>query len=253
MTIMSRHRFQAMWEGMQAQGYFPRHPHYAMPEGESQLLWPAAQPDPLFQSIDFEADEVRLPGPYGVELERAIKRSEPYWLSRMFPIPAGGTALDLGCGYGRSLAWLRERFDGVVGVDISRAALDLAQTWFGSDRRVRLVRSSGDGLPDSIGDGTIDFIYCFTVFQHIPRRYTRRYLRACRRALKPGGVLVFNVLSGRHEAARTGVYGTEWAIGFSRADIERLTDLAGLRVRRICRWTMADAPGASWLWICAGP
>ena len=186
-------------------------------------------------------------------MERAIKRTEPHWLPRMFPLPAGGTALDLGCGYGRSIDWLRERFDAVIGVEIAKEPLAIARTRFGDDPRVRLLTAPGDRLPAAVAPRSLDFAYCFTVFQHIPRPFTQRYLRDFGRVLKPGGRLVFNLLSGPGARPDQRPYGAEWAMFYTADQAHALLADAGLAPVRLCRWRAQGLDDVSWLWVCAEP
>ena len=93
-------------------------------------------------------------------------------------------------------------------------------------------------------------MYAFTVFQHIPREYTTAYVQQARHNLRPGGLLVFNLLSDINEDLNTGAPGTEWAIGYSSAAASALVELAGLKLHKLVRWRAPGAP-ASWLWVAA--
>jgi len=72
-------------------------------------------------------------------------------------------ALDFGCGAGRLLLQMVNRFDSLVGVDVSSDQLALAKQNVRADD-IRLI-SSLDGL---VGEaGTFDFVNTFVVLQHI--------------------------------------------------------------------------------------
>jgi SAM-dependent methyltransferase len=99
-------------------------------------------------------------------------------------------ALEIGCGLGRICVALSERFDRVVGVDISSEML----------RRAREVASRpgvsyllGDGASlAQVRDGVVDLVLTFTVFQHIPSiGVIERYVHEAGRVLRPGGLFVF--------------------------------------------------------------
>jgi SAM-dependent methyltransferase len=245
-----------MWQQMQANGYFHAHADYRAADAESgddALLWPVAEPDALFQALDFAQDEVVFPRPYGVALERSIKQNEPHWLPCLFALPQSGSALDLGCGYGRSIDWLRERFDSVIGIEIADEPLAIARGRFRDDPRVRLLTAPGDRLPTAVAPASLDFAYCFTVFQHIPRRFVRRYLRDLARALKPDGRVVFNLLSAPAERPDQRPYGAEWVMFYSPDQARALLAEAGLAPVRLCRWRAQGLDDLSWLWVCAEP
>jgi SAM-dependent methyltransferase len=103
---------------------------------------------------------------------------------------ARGLAVEIGSGLGRVCLALADRFDRVIGVDISpemvRRARDLVP-----DPKISFQVGDGLGL-GGIDDGCADLVLSFTVFQHIPRpAIVHRYLTEAGRVLRPGGVLVF--------------------------------------------------------------
>jgi SAM-dependent methyltransferase len=104
--------------------------------------------------------------------------------------PAGrGLAVEIGCGMGRICLALGERFDRVVGYDISaemlRRARELVQ-----DPRIDFRLTEGATLP-GLTDSSADLVLTFTVFQHIPSvDVIRSYVEEAGRVLRPGGVFV---------------------------------------------------------------
>jgi SAM-dependent methyltransferase len=99
-------------------------------------------------------------------------------------------ALEIGCGLGRICLALAERFDRVLGFDISAEMLSRAVALVG-DAPVELRRTDGASLPD-VADGSVDLVVTFTVFQHIPDvEVIRSYVREAGRVLAPGGVFAF--------------------------------------------------------------
>jgi SAM-dependent methyltransferase len=105
--------------------------------------------------------------------------------------PAGRElAVEIGCGVGRICKALSERFDRVVGIDISPEMIRQARELVPDDR-VRFELGSGSSL-QPVQDGTADLVLTFTVFQHIPEiSVIEGYIREAGRVLKPGGVFVF--------------------------------------------------------------
>jgi SAM-dependent methyltransferase len=256
---MKRDEFQRMWNEMQKQGYFSQHPHYVdwtMDPGALKPVAPervdlAQPPEPPFDRIDFRASDVTFPR-YTEELERAIKRNEYFWLPKMFALPRGGTVVDVGCGFGRSLEWMRTIYDRCVGIDISEAAIRLATERFAGIQGVEFMVGPGDGLPAQIADQSVDFIYAFNVFEHVPRSFAAAYLSDFVRALRPAGCAVFNLLSGVQEHAQDGPPATEWRIGYPADAATAMIRDAGLQVEAAVRWGLPDTP-ASWLWFQACP
>lgn len=88
-------------------------------------------------------------------------RAEPWEDVAEFIEGRGGTtALDLGCGNGRHLAPLRERFDEAVGLDFSRSMLELCDA--------PVVRGDLSALP--FADSSADCVLCVAALHHLPSR-----------------------------------------------------------------------------------
>jgi ubiquinone/menaquinone biosynthesis C-methylase UbiE len=100
--------------------------------------------------------------------------------------PRGGTCVEVGCGPGRMTGVLAERFDRVVGVDVSEGMLERARaTVTVPNVDFRLV--AGDRL-DTVEDAIADALVCYLVLQHLPeRRIVLRYLEEFARVLAPAG------------------------------------------------------------------
>jgi SAM-dependent methyltransferase len=98
-------------------------------------------------------------------------------------------AVEVGCGLGRITRPLAERFQQVVGVDISKEMLRQARAHAGATGiRYELVDAT-HRLP--VGDGTADLVLAWTVFRHTSKSTFARYLEEARRVLKSQGCLVF--------------------------------------------------------------
>jgi len=98
-----------------------------------------------------------------------------------------GTAVEIGCGLGRICLALADRFDRVVGFDISAEMLARSRELV-SDPKVETRLTDGASLP-GLSDNTVDMVVTFTVFQHIPRvEVIRTYVNEVGRVLRPGGV-----------------------------------------------------------------
>jgi ubiquinone/menaquinone biosynthesis C-methylase UbiE len=102
-------------------------------------------------------------------------------------------ALDFGCGAGRLTQALADRFDEVIGVDISQGMLDLAQRYNRHGDRCRFLLNATDALPD-VRNESVDFIYTNIVLQHLPEpAMILRYLEEFVRILRPGGLAIFQL------------------------------------------------------------
>ena len=99
-------------------------------------------------------------------------------------------AVEIGSGLGRVVKSLAERFDRVIGVDISPEMVERAGQLVG-DPRVEFRLGDGRSLA-GIPDASVDLVLSFTVLQHIPDpKIIDGYLREAGRVLRPGGLLVF--------------------------------------------------------------
>ena len=107
-------------------------------------------------------------------------------ISQLHPALGRRKALDFGCGAGRLTQALANRFESVVGVDISPRMVELARR-HSKNPRASFVRN---GRPDlrEFASGSFDLVYSRITLQHIAPRYTRIYLREFVRVLAPGGL-----------------------------------------------------------------
>jgi SAM-dependent methyltransferase len=104
--------------------------------------------------------------------------------------PGHGLAVEIGSGLGRICRALADRFDRVVGADISAEMVRRAKELV-PDQRVSFEVVDGTTLAP-IEAGSADLVLSFTVFQHIPDvAVIEGYIREAGRVLKPEGVFVF--------------------------------------------------------------
>lgn len=100
---------------------------------------------------------------------------------------ASGTAIDFGCGTGKSFHYISPLFKNVVAVDISRELLHQAQQRpYGniSFRQLDLTQSRLS-LPKA------DFVFCCNVAMLPEIEKTHAIIRNAQRALRPGGTAAF--------------------------------------------------------------
>jgi len=100
---------------------------------------------------------------------------------RMVYGPPQGRLLDVGCGAGEGLLFLREMGWQVQGVDFDENAVNAA-------RKMRLDVQRGSLKEQSFPDGTFDVVNLSHVIEHLPDPIET--LAECRRILKRGGKLV---------------------------------------------------------------
>jgi SAM-dependent methyltransferase len=141
-------------------------------------------------------------------------------LGRYEALPAGRTkALDFGCGAGRMLLQLVDRFESIVGIDVSKDQLDLA----GQNVQARDLRllASLDAL--SAEAGTFDFVNTFVVLQHIRPEQGYQIIDKMLKLLRPGGSFALHFTVGdtrdtrrRMNWARYRLPPLHWAYNVSR-------------------------------------
>ena len=106
-------------------------------------------------------------------------------LERLGLSPAKLDVLDVGCGTGRLVELLRERFRGVKGVEPSQGMLD------GALRRGLPAGTFARGHAESIpfDDAAFDVAFSSCIFHHTPKTSHVGMVREMARTLKPGGLL----------------------------------------------------------------
>jgi ubiquinone/menaquinone biosynthesis C-methylase UbiE len=108
------------------------------------------------------------------------------FLRKMQFDPHGKTALEIGCGIGRIAHWMSQDFGQYIGVDVSPEMVERAKA-YGFPRTRFEVVSGGDlaGIPDN----SVDFVFSFAVFQHVPDEAAIfNYFAETARVLRPGGI-----------------------------------------------------------------
>jgi ubiquinone/menaquinone biosynthesis C-methylase UbiE len=114
------------------------------------------------------------------DLVRLMREHRP-----MYPV-----VVDVGCGAGRSLQKLRQRFAPqiLLGIDIDPHMLGVsAQAAAETGAAATLVAGSSSRLP--LADGCVDLLFCHQTFHHLVEQ--EQAIREFHRVLKPGGVMLF--------------------------------------------------------------
>jgi len=94
--------------------------------------------------------------------------------------------LDVGCNTGYGSRILAERAKKVIGIDVSKAAVEFANQKHSARN---LVFQYADGAQIEFPDNTFDVVTSFQVIEHVQE--TDRYLSEIVRVLKPKGYAIF--------------------------------------------------------------
>ena len=102
--------------------------------------------------------------------------------------------LDIGCGIGRILKPLADRYPGLqlFGVDVSEEMIRKGRIRLNEIENVKLIRTSGKDLKH-FEDNSFDFVYSYVVLQHIPRKFVHNYFDEISRILDEKGLFVFQM------------------------------------------------------------
>ncbi len=120
---------------------------------------------------------------------------------------ADSAVLEIGCGIGRFLKILACHFKKAIGVDISAAMLENAQSYCCCMPNVSYVLTNGNSLHD-VTDSTVEFVVSAGVFQHIiDQGVVIAYIKEALRVLKPGGLFLFQFEGTRVHAVGEGQHG----------------------------------------------
>ncbi len=124
------------------------------------------------------------------------------WVNEKFAgRPRHSKALDFGCGVGRLVIPLAQRFEQVVGVDISYSMLVVAA----KNCSERGIQNTDFVLTQEMCRdrlGRFAFIHSYIVLQHIPKAEGERLMRRLVDMLEPGGIAVLHVTIGRRSLLR---------------------------------------------------
>lgn len=108
--------------------------------------------------------------------------------------PGHATALDVGCGAGRTAIALAAHVDRVTGVDISEGMLDAARALAVDTPNLNFHLNTRDDL-SAFEDNSVDIVYSSLVVQHLPPALALSMLGDMARVVRPGGVVAVQVAS----------------------------------------------------------
>ena len=112
--------------------------------------------------------------------------------------------LDFGCGVGRNSIYLaKENFE-VVGVDISLAALKIANKWSKKERlkNIAFVQATMTNLP--LSDSSLDAVISVSVIHHAVKKDITKTINEVYRVLRKNGLFLANLTSVKDSRYGTG-------------------------------------------------
>lgn len=108
-----------------------------------------------------------------------------------------GTCFELGCGVGRVTRYLANRFDRVIGADISEGNLNLARDYLRGEGAANASLLLLRDIAQLESLGGFDFFYSVIVLQHNPPPIIAKLLRTIFKSLRSGGGFLFQVPTHR--------------------------------------------------------
>lgn len=133
-------------------------------------------------------DEMYLPGKAGFYLQTGLSAMQCIEQAiEAASVPEPQQILDLPCGHGRVLRFLKARFpqSEFTGADIDKSGLKFCKSEFG----VKPYLSS-DNL-SAVQPGEFDLIWSGSLLTHLNQKAIAELLEVFNRSLKPGGLCVF--------------------------------------------------------------
>jgi SAM-dependent methyltransferase len=196
---------------------------------ESGLCSPMGDPLPAFPPEALQRNTTGLDGEAGVrqafhfyrDIHRALADGRAV-------LGTGAKVLDFGVGWGRvARLFLRDvHLDGIYGIDVDPAFIDISAAAFGGGH----FSVCEPFPPTAFATASFDLVSAYSVFSHLSEDAFNRWLSEFARILKPGGHLAFTT---RHESF---LDYCAWAAtqkdlpqGYTRALGELFPDIAAAR------------------------
>lgn len=112
----------------------------------------------------------------------------------------GPRVLDIGCGSGRDMAYMKRLGKDVFGIDATSELVECAQGLH-PELKGRIVHGAIPGASVPFGGG-FDGVLCSGVLMHIPLDHLKDAAAFIKRCLQPGGRLLYSVPSRRIDVAQ---------------------------------------------------
>ena len=153
-------------------------------------------------------------------------------------LPAGATVLDVGCGSGRDLLWLKRRGFAVTGFERSAGLADLARAHAGCPV------IGGDFATFDFSSLTFDALLLSGALVHLSPERLSGTLGGILKALDTPGWVYLSLKAGR--GRRTDRLARTFYL-WAAADLEPLLKAQGLRILHASRSPSAVGTGEPWL------
>lgn len=170
--------------------------HYSLHGRREGRAW-VSQPDRMsgvVRDISPNDEMVTNPEHYFDVGESALRAVQNALATVHRPASSVRRILDLPCGHGRVLRFLRAAFPQaeITACDLNRDGVEFCARTFGAER----VFSDVDAARIPLF-GEYDLVWCGSLLTHLPQTQCEDFLRLFHRVLAPGGLAVFT-LHGRH-------------------------------------------------------
>ena len=131
------------------------------------------------------------------EIKNIIKKAKSLKYPKRY-----NSALDFGCGIGRTTKYLSEHFKKTHGLDISENMIEEAKSLNNNIKNCRFILNTKPNL-EIFQNNTFDLIYTSLTLQHIPdKKLINSYITEFIRILKNKGLLVFQLPSQLNQKSK---------------------------------------------------
>jgi len=150
-----------------------------------------------------------------------------YWYSRFLPIDKKSKILDIGCGMGHFLYFLKKmKYENHLGIDISPEQVAFVKK-FVTDKV--LLADAFEFLKDV--ENEYDLIVLNDILEHIPKSRIIDFLMLIRKALKDNGVVFIKTVNAANPFNLRGRYiDFTHEIAFTEHSLMQVLRIAGFRV-----------------------
>ena len=132
--------------------------------------------------------------------------------------------LDLGCGPGKIAYWIAPKVHSLTGIDVSNVMLEHATKRCHGISNAQFKQNSGSDL-SQIGDASIDVVYSFACFIHLPIDIQQAYEKEVLRVLRSGGLALIHV---RHNQVLEHTIRTYTGASYSEERVQEIRRVPGV-------------------------
>jgi len=149
------------------------------------------------------------------------------------------TVLEIGCGIGRVTEFISKNFKKVLAIDISEEMVREGERRLKDCVNIEFI--AGDGRTYPVADSSIDFVFSYIVFQHMPnKKVVEENFKNIKRVLKNGGIAKIQV-RGLPTSKMNWFYGPS----FTEKEITKMINSIGLELLK----TEGGNQRYFWIWL----